>query len=152
MMSEIFEKHFTAGWTDVDPNGHLANTSYFGFAVNTRFAFFAENGFTPVDFARFQVGPVIKTDTAEYFREIMLQEKVRVTIENGGHSEDGSRFRVVNNFYKSDGTHAARVVSIGGWLGLIERKLIEPPNELKNAWLRLVRAEDFEELRSSVKR
>lgn len=151
-MRGIFEKHYTVGWTDVDPNGHLANMSYFAFAVNTRVAFFAENGFAPADFVRHQVGPVLKSEMAEYFREIMMQEQVRVTIENGGHSEDGSRFRVVNNFYKTDGTHAARVVSIGGWLRLKERKLIEPPQELKNAWLRLVRTGDFEELRSSVKR
>jgi acyl-CoA thioester hydrolase len=151
-MSEIFEKLFEAGWTDVDPNGHLANTAYLGFAVNTRVAFFAANGFTPADFVRHQIGPVLRSDLVEYFREIMMQEKVRVTVENGGHSEDGSRFRVVNNFYKTDGTHAARVVSFGGWLGLRARKLVAPPDELKNAWLRLERTEDFEELRSSIRR
>ena len=151
-MSELFEKLFEAGWTDVDPNGHLANTSYLGFAVNPRVAFFAANGFGPADFIRHQIGPVIKSETAQYFREIMMQEQVRVTIENGGHSQDGSRFRVVNNFYKVDGTHAASVASIGGWLSLKERKLIEPPEQLRNAWLRLTRTADFEELRSSTRR
>lgn len=151
-MSEIFERNYVAGWTDVDPNGHLANTSYLGYAVNTRIAFFAANGFTPADFVRHRIGPVIKSDLTEYFREIVMQEEVRVTVENGGHSEDGSRFRVVNNFYKTDGTHAARVVSIGGWLSLTERKLTEPPEALRTAWLRLTRTEDFEELRSSIKR
>ncbi len=151
-MSEIFERQYTVGWTDVDPNGHLANTAYLGFAVNTRVAFFDANGFAPADFVRHAVGPVLKSETAEYFREVMMLDSIRVTVENGGHSEDCSRFRVVNNFYKSDGTHAARVTSIGGWLSLKERKLIEPPEALKNAWLRLARTEDFEELRSSIKR
>lgn len=151
-MGEIFEKQFEAGWTDVDPNGHLANTSYLGFAVNTRIAFFAANGFTPAEFVRNRIGPVIKSDHTDYFREVAMLEAVRVTMENGGHSEDGSRFRVVNNFYKADGTHAARVTSIGGWLALRERKLIEPLVELKDEWLRLTRTEDFEELKSSIKR
>jgi acyl-CoA thioester hydrolase len=151
-MSVIFERTYTVGWTDVDPNGHMANTAYFGFAVNTRVSFFAECGFGPADFLRFQVGPVIKTDTAEYFREVMMQEPVRVTIENGGNSGDLSRFRVVNNFYRTDGIHAARVISIGGWLSLTERKLTEPPEELRNAWLALARTEDFQELRSSIKK
>ena len=150
-MSATFEKFFEAGWSDVDPNGHLANTSFLGFAVNTRVAFFASSGFSPDDFARHRIGPVIKSDLAEYFREVAMLEKVRVTLENGGHSEDGSRFRVVNNLYKADGTHAARVTSIGGWLSLAERKLTVPPPELKNAWLALARTEDFEELRSSIK-
>ena len=151
-MSKMFERNYTVGWSDVDPNWHLANTAFFGFAVNTRVAFFAECGFTPAEFLRHQIGPVIKTDTAEYFREIMMQEDVRVTLENGGQSRDGSRFRVVNNFYKNDGTHAARVISIGGWLSLKERKLVEPPEELKRAWSRLNRTADFEELRSSIER
>lgn len=151
-MSEIFERKYVVGWTDVDPNGHLANTSYLGFAVNTRVAFFAENGFAPQDFVRHQVGPVLKSETAEYFREIMMLEQVRVTIKNGGNSKDWSRFRVVNNFYRTDGTHAARVVSIGGWLSLKERKLIEPPEGLQTAWMRLVRTEDFEDLKSSIER
>ena len=151
-MSEIFERNYVAGWTDVDPNGHLANTSYLGYAVNTRIAFFAASGFAPADFVRHRIGPVIKSDLTEYFREIVMLETVRVTMENGGQSDDLSRFRVVNNFYKADGIHAARVTSIGGWLSLKERKLIEPPEELKTAWLRLTRTEDFEELRSSIKR
>ena len=151
-MGEIFEKNFETGWTDVDPNGHLANTSYLGFAVNTRIAFFAVNGFTPSDFVRHQFGPVIKSDLAEYVREISLLDNVRVTMENGGNSEDCSRFRVINNFYKADGTHAARVTSIGGWLSLRNRKLIEPPESLKDAWFGLIKTEDFEELRSSIKR
>ena len=151
-MSEILERNYVAGWTDVDPNGHLANTSYLGYAVNTRIAFFAANGFAPADFVRHRIGPVIKSDLTEYFREIVMLETVRVTMENGGHSEDVSRFRVINNFYTADGTHTARVTSIGGWLSLTERKLIEPPEELKAAWLRLARTEDFEELRSSIKR
>lgn len=151
-MSEIFQRNYVAGWTDVDPNGHVANTAYLGFAVNTRMAFFAENGFGPTEFVRHGVGPVIKSDHTEYFREIMMLEGLLVTMENGGHSDDGSRFRVVNNIYKKDGTHAARVTSIGGWLALSERKLVVPPEALRGAWLRLTRTGDFEELRSSVKR
>jgi len=48
--------------------------------------------------------------------------------------------------------HAARVTSVGGWLGLKERKLIEPPEEMKRAWLTLERTADFEELKSSIKK
>jgi acyl-CoA thioester hydrolase len=150
-MSEIFERQYTVGWTDVDVNGHLANTSYMGFAVNTRVAFFEANGFGPREFVRHQVGPVLKSDFVEYFREVTMLETVRVTVENGGHSEDGSRFRVVNNIYRSDGERVARITSIGGWLGLKERRLIEPPDKLKNAWHGLTRTEDFEELSSSIK-
>lgn len=151
-MGEIFKKQFEVGWRDIDPNGHLANMVYMEYAVDTRVAFFASQGFPPENFLIHGFGPVIKTDFVEYFREVKMLESTTVTMENGGNSEDGSRFRVVNNFYKSDGTHAARVTSIGGWLGLKERKLIEPPAILKTAWQELAKTGDFEELRSSIKR
>lgn len=143
---------FEAGWRHVDPNGHVANMVYLEYAVDTRVSFFASQGFPPEDFHKLDFGPVIKNDFLEYFREVKMLEKLTVTMENGGVSEDNSRFRVVNNFYKADGTHAARVTSIGGWLGLKERKLIEPPDILKAAWQELVKTEDFEELNSSIKR
>ena len=151
-MGEIFKKEFEVGWRDIDLNGHMANFIYLTFAVNTRVAFFSSCGFEPGEFQGQGFGPVIKSDLTEYFRELKMLEEFSVTMENGGVSEDSSRFRVVNNFYKADGTHAARVTSIGGWLGLKERKLIEPPDILKAAWRELATTEDFEELRSSIKR
>ncbi len=148
----IFEKQFQVGWRDVDPNGHVANMVYLEYAVDTRIAFFASQGFAPANFLELGFGPVIKTDFVEYFREVIMLDELRVTNENGGHSEDGSRFRVINNIYKTSGELAARVTTIGGWLGLKERKLIVPPKEIKNAWLALNRTDDFEELKSSIRK
>lgn len=148
----IFEKRFQVGWRDVDPNGHVANMVYLEYAVDTRIAYFASQNFPPMNFVKLGFGPVIKSDFVEYFREAVMLDELRVTNENGGHSEDGSRFKVVNNIYKSSGEHAARVTSIGGWLNLRERKLMAPPDDLKSAWLTLTRTDDFEELRSSIKR
>ena len=151
-MGEIFEKHFQIGWRDVDPNGHVANMVYLEYAVDTRIAFFASQGFPPENFLKHGFGPVIKTDLIEYFREIVMLDDIRVTMENGGHSEDFSRFRVINCIYKSDGELSARVTTVGGWLGLKQRKLIEPPDEIKDAWRTLARTDDFDELPSSIKK
>lgn len=151
-MSEVFSKTFEVGWRDIDLNGHMANFIYLTYAVNTRVAFFSSCGFEPGEFQTQGFGPVIKSDFTEYFREFKMLEKFSVTMENGGFSDDGSRFRVVNNFYKEDGTHSARVTSIGGWLSLRERKLIEAPDILRDAWFTLNRTADFEQLSSSIKR
>jgi acyl-CoA thioester hydrolase len=151
-MSEVFEKQFEARWRDVDPNGHLANTSYLDCAGNTRIAYFASCGFAPGDFQKYGFGPVIKSDFVEYFREILLLEKFKITMENGGMAPDGSRFRIVNNVYKTDGTLSAKVTTIGGWLGFKERKLVEPPEIIIKAMNDLHRTEDFAELRSSIKK
>ena len=100
LMSGIFEKKFQVGWRHVDPNGHVANMVYLEYAVDTRIAFFASQGFPPMNFVKHGFGPVIKSDLVEYFREAVMLDELRVTNENGGHSEDGSRFRVINNIYK----------------------------------------------------
>jgi len=151
-MAEIFERRFQVGWRDVDPNGHVANMTYLEYAVDTRIAFFQSQGFPPDNFLRHGFGPVIKSDFSEYFREAVMLDELRVAIENGGNSDDFSRFRVVNTIYKADGELAARVTSIGGWLDLKQRKLIEPPKQIKAAWRSLHRTEDFEELRSSIRK
>ena len=148
----IFEKKFTVGWRDVDPNGHVANMVYLEYAVDARIAMFAFYGFPPTQFLRQGFGPVIKSDFVEYFREVMMLEEIRVTVENGGHSDDLSRFRIINNIYKSDGVLSARVTSIGGWLSMQDRKLIEPPDQIKEGWHALTKTEDFEVLKSSIRK
>ena len=151
-MAEIFEKRFQVGWRDVDPNGHVANMVYLEYAVDTRIAFFESQGFSPNSFLEHGFGPVIKSDLTEYFREAVMLDELRVTIENGGNSDDYSRFRVNNTIFDADGALTARVTSIGGWLDLKRRKLIEPPEEIIEAWKALHRTEDFEVLRSSIRK
>ncbi|HMQ05141.1 MAG TPA: acyl-CoA thioesterase [Pyrinomonadaceae bacterium] len=151
-MAEVFERKFTIGWRDVDPNGHVANMVYLDFAVDTRIAFFDANGFPPSSFVSQGFGPVIKTDVIDYFREVMMLETITVTMENGGFAEDGSRFRVINCVYKANGELAVRVASVGGWLNLRERRLMEPPEAVKNAWSTLARSDDFEVLGSSLRK
>lgn len=150
-MSPIFEKAMETAWLDVDANGHVANTSYLEFAVDMRIAFFESCGFPPAAFLEHGFGPVIKSDHVEYYRELMMLESFTVTIENGGFSKDGSRFRVVNSIYKKDRVLSARITSIGGWLSLKERRLIEPPDLLKEIWWQLPKTQDFEILKSSIK-
>lgn len=150
-MTAIFEKEFEIGWRDIDANGHVANTSYLGYAVDMRIAYFDSCGFSLTTFVDEGFGPVIKSDFVEYLRELRMLESFTVTIENGGFSDDGSRFRVVNNIYKRERVIAARITSLGGWLDLKERKLIEPPNLIKQAWQKLPKTDDFAVLRSSIK-
>ena len=82
-MSALFRgryaREFLAGWGTMDINGHLANTAYLDLAADVRMAFFAEHGFAPTEFRRIGLGPVMRKDEVEYFREIGLHETVTVT-------------------------------------------------------------------------
>ena len=74
-----YARQFLAGWRMMDFNGHLANTAYLDLAADVRVAFFAEHGFPPTEFRRLAIGPVVRKDELEYFREINLHETVTVT-------------------------------------------------------------------------
>ena len=150
-MSKPFSIATIAGWGDMDANAHMANVAYLNKCVDARFSFFVHCGFPATEFARRKIGPVVRRDEIEYFREVSLLEPITVTLALGGCAPDGSRFRLVNEVLRADGKVAARVRSEGGWLDLSARKLVAPPAELMAALQNLPRSEDFEELPSSLR-
>lgn len=151
-MTDAFKTTLYAGWGDIDLNGHMFNAAYLAKCVDARMRFFTEHGFPAEKLLELEVGPVVMTDAIRYFREFRMMEPIVVTLENGGMAEDGSRFRVRNEMYKEDGTQAARVTSVVGWLDLKKRRLTSPPDGLHRALLTLPRTDDYEELPSSIRK
>ena len=147
-MTQRFETRFHARWNDMDSNAHMGNARFLDAASDVRIQYFASFGFHPSEFAKLRVGPVIRTDELEYFREVRLLGQIRATLMLGGLSADGARFRLVNEFHREDGQLAARVASVGGWLDLVARKLTAPPEPIAAAMLALERGADFVELPS----
>ena len=141
-----FERMLYARWGDMDFNGHMRNTAFLDAAADVRMMFFDAHGFPMREFERRRIGPVIRRDELEYFRELRLLEPVRVTLEAAGLSADGSRFRLVNEFFREDGSRAVRVTSTGGWLDLDRRKLTAPPAEVRLLLEQLDRTDPFETL------
>lgn len=148
-MADIFKKTLTVRWVDMDANGHMGNAAYLNICSDVRFMYFAEHGFPTSEFHRLRIGPVVKRDEIEYFREFRLLERMTVTLTMLGLSEDASRFRLQNEFFREDGKLAARVISHGGWLDLVARKLTPPPPKLAELLLSLAKGDDFEMLKPS---
>lgn len=141
-----YARQFTAGWGMMDFNGHLANTAYLDLAADVRMAFFAEHGFPPAEFRRIAIGPVVRKDELEYFREINLHDRVTVTHAALAMSPDGARFTLENEIFNAAGDRCAVVRSTGGWLDLRARKLVVPPPALTEAMRLVPRAPAFVEL------
>jgi acyl-CoA thioester hydrolase len=150
-MRRVFEKQLIAGWGDMDFNSHMRNTAFLDKSADVRMMFFAEHGFPMEEFVRLQIGPVVRKDEIEYFREIRLLEAFRVTLALAGLSEDGSRFLLRNEFWRTGEQLAARVTSAGGWLDLSLRKLATPPKALLTALRSLPKTTDHQALPSSIK-
>jgi len=149
-MPELFTKTFHVRWGDMDFNAHMKNTAYLDLAADVRMMYFQAHGFTMREFERLHIGPVIMRDELEYFRELRLLEPVKVTLALAGLSRDASKFRIINEFFRDDGTLAAKVTSTGGWLDLSARKLTAPPEKLADALRNLTRSQSFAELPSSA--
>ena len=148
----MFERTFNVSWAHLDANAHMANTAYLDVCVDIRMMYFAGQGFAASEFARLRLGPVVRRDEVDYFRELHLLDPIRVTFTIAGISDDASRFRLRNEIYREDGQMAARVTSLGGWFDLEARKLIAPPEALAAALRSLDRADDFEKLESSIRK
>jgi acyl-CoA thioester hydrolase len=147
----VYEKCLFAGWGDMDFNAHMRNTAFLDKSADVRMMFFADNGFPAAEFARHRIGPVVMKDEVEYYREVALLQALRVTLAIAGMSEDGSRFLLRNEFFRTDGTPCARVTSVGGWLDLDRRKLAVPPGPLLEALGTLDRTDGYKVLPSSLR-
>ena len=145
-MNEPYRKSFHVRWGDMDFNAHMRNTAYLDTAADVRMMYFQEHGFSMREFERLRVGPVILRDELDYYRELRLLETVEVTLAVAALGADGARWRLRNDFFRSDGKACARVTSVGGWLDLGERRMRRPPDELAALLRDLARTEDFEEL------
>ena len=141
-----YAKEFLAGWGTMDFNGHLANTAYLDLAADVRMAFFADHGFPPAEFRRLGLGPVVRKDEVEYFREVGLHDIVTVTYAAAAMSSDGARFVLENEIWAPSGERAALIRSTGGWLDLKARRLTAPPPALLAALKVVPRTPEFTEL------
>ena len=147
-----FSHHAYVRWGDLDGNAHMSNKAYLALCGDVRMQYFGAHGFPVDQFAAQRVGPVVRRDEIDYFRELHMHDPIEITLELVGVAPDGSRMIVRNRFLRADGALAATVTSHVGWLDLDKRKLRVPPTALHAALQAMPRADDFRDLESSIKR
>jgi acyl-CoA thioester hydrolase len=141
-----FTQTFDVRWGDCDMNGHVRNTMYSEYAIETRMAYLTEHGFGYEKLAELLLGPVLLREELDYRHEIRAHENVTVDLVLLGLSPDGGKWKFQQDLYKPDGKQAARVVVLGGWMDLRRRRLVPAPAGLGEAIANLPRAPEFQEL------
>ncbi len=126
----MFSKNFTVRWADLDANIHMRHSAYNDYAAQTRLLFMAENGFGMDWFKKNNVFPILFREETVFLKEIHGNENIRIDVVLVSMNEDGSRWTIMNRFYKDDGTLAARLTVDGAWMDIVKRKLKPPPSEL----------------------
>ncbi len=142
-METPYVKNYQVKWSDLDGNMHMKNTSYLEFASNIRIAYFFDNGFSPKKMLEMGVGPVALRDEILYLKEIRLMEPFRVSLQLDGLSEDQSRMRLINLFINENGVTFANVITEGAWFNLVQRRIMPPPEEIKELMLTLPRSTTY---------
>ena len=126
----MYKKQFEIRWSDIDANGHLANSAYTNFMSHARMSFFSEFGFNFPKIQSHNLGPVVFFEHMYYFKESFIGKPITVTIELSGLSEDGMFFGFHHNFYNTKGENLAFCEMQGGWIDLSSRKLIGLPESM----------------------
>jgi acyl-CoA thioester hydrolase len=127
----MYKKDFEIRWSDVDGNGHLANSAYLNFMSHTRVGFLNDHGFSMKKLIEFGIGPVVFSEQIHYFKESFLSQILTVTLSVSGLSDDGMFFKFEHNFYNQKGKHVATCDIFGAWMDLKTRSLTILPEYLK---------------------
>ncbi|MBL0340290.1 MAG: thioesterase family protein [Bacteroidetes bacterium] len=139
----MYSKTYTIRWADLDANIHMRHSAYNDYAAQTRLLFMAENGFGMEWFKEHNVFPVLFREETIFLKEIHGNENIRIDAILVKMSEDGSRWSIMNHFYKSDGTLAAKLTVDGAWMDIVARKLKSPPKDLMHLFDKLEKSAEF---------
>lgn len=143
---QIYRRSYQVEWRDIDFNGHMRNTAYLDRAGHVRMSFLHDHGFTPREFERLRIGPVVFKDEILYFKESRMLAVYHVNLRMAAVSKDYSRFQMRNEFSNDEGERLAVVVTTGAWMDLRARKLTVPPGDLVKVLGQMQRTDDFLEI------
>lgn len=131
-------------WSDIDANRHLRHSVYYDFGAAGRMQLLSERGLTTHKLEELQIGPILFREEAVFRREILLEDKITLTVEMHKSTADFSRWSLRHTFLKGDGVLAATLTIDGAWIDLQARKLAKPSEFIQNIFSEFPRSSDFE--------
>lgn len=134
-------------WSQMDPNMHLRHSAYADFCAQARSNMLQEFGLSLQALNKQKIGPILFREELTYYREIGLDEIVRVTVELSRFDVKTSRFSFRHVILKKDDVQAAIVLVDGAWIDTAKRKLTTIPEEWLSVIDQLPRTDDYLEIR-----
>ena len=131
-------------WADIDANRHLRHSVYYDYGAAMRVHVLSSQGLTSKMFEELQMGPILFREECLFKREILLEDKITLTLELVKATPDFARWSLRHQFLKEDGTVAAILNLDGAWIDLAKRKLAQPTDLIKKIFESFPKAPDFE--------
>ena len=126
----MYIKAFEIRWNDLDANKHLGNSTYVEYMSDTRMGFLTSHGLSLDVFNGYGLGPIVMYERIYYFKEIGLDDNIKVSLEVSGMSEDGRFIKIEHNFYNDEGKNLANAEMLFSWMDLKTRRFGRIPKEL----------------------
>ncbi len=139
----MYTKEFEIRWNDLDLNNHLGNSSYVELMSHTRMSCLTDYGLSLKEMHRYGLGPIVFYEHIYYFKEILLGDEIKLSLEVKGYSEDGRFVLFEHNFYNNRSENLAHCEMLLSWMDLETRKLGTIPVEFMQKLKALPKAEQF---------
>lgn len=133
-------------WAQIDANRHLRHSAYADFCAQARSNLLNQAGLSLEKFSTHEIGPILFKETTSYFKEVKMDEFVKVSVELTKYNTTNSRFSFRHVIYKGEGLKCATIEVDGAWMDLAKRKLTPVPEDWKDILNTLPKSQDYIEI------
>ena len=140
---DTFFRELQVRWSDIDANRHLRHSVYYDYGAFCRMEILSQIGLTTRKLEELSIGPILFREEAIFKREIVFEDRIRITTEILKASEDYSRWSIRHEILKADDTLAATIQVDGAWIDMQKRKLAIPDAFVQNIFSQIPRSREF---------
>lgn len=134
---------FQVRWADTDPSGHMRHSAYNDYGAHVRVAALSQGELPIIKLMEMQIGPVAFREEMIFKHELRLLGHFEVNLSVSAMRKNGKIWTMKHEFILPSGKIAATITIDGGWLHLIERKVVPPPEELFKTMDSIPKTPDF---------
>jgi acyl-CoA thioester hydrolase len=143
-MPDDFKSLMQIRWSDLDPNFHLRHSVYYDWGALCRMQYLDAAGITIEVMQRLRIGPILFREECTFRREIKMGDVVSINLRLVRSRKDFSRWSFQHQIMKNETELAAVLQVDGAWMGMRQRKLVTPPEEVFGVFEKIEKSADFE--------
>lgn len=130
-------------WSQIDANGHLRHSAYADICTQARSNMMKVIGLSMERCLAAKVGPILFREETLYFKEVKMDEVVKVRVYLTKNDTVKSRFAIRHELLREDGTKCAQVLVEGAWMNLVERKLTVLSEDMQAYFDKIPKSDDY---------
>jgi acyl-CoA thioester hydrolase len=131
-------------WADLDPNFHVRHSVYYDWGALCRIEFLNAHGLSTQVLQQLQFGPILFREECVFRKEIRQGDDININLQILKSRKDYSRWSILHEIKKADGTVCAILTVDGAWIDAVKRKLATPPEKVHEVFEKMPRADGFE--------